>query len=155
MGYGEAVVGHPFRERLVDDRIDDWRTRPGDDHGLIDEALDTLALDIECVSHHGSRAELVVLALASTPFALVLLGAIVYVPWRRRRRYRLASTIEGHLTGDPRRPRAGDGRRARTRRRRVRLAREPGAAAARSLSLGYRAAKGADYGVPFSTPANR
>lgn len=147
MGYGEVLLGHLVRGKLVDDRIDDWRTRLQADHDLTAAELDTLAPYIEYVSHYGSRTELLLLVLVFSPFVVVLLalagfglfgslgsfasalfggqgrvlvitggifalmallpigllGVVVYVLWRRWKRYRFASEIESYLTSEPRR----------------------------------------------------
>jgi len=73
LGYGEVLLGHLVRDKLIDNRIDGWRTRLADDHDLTATELDTLAPYIEYVSHYGSRTELLLLALVFSPFVVVLI----------------------------------------------------------------------------------
>lgn len=159
MGYGEVLLGHLVRGKLVDDRIDDWGTRLEADHDLTAEELDTLAPYIEYVSRYGSRTELFLLALALTGAAfasnpaanptgkmglglllvagLYLLAALVIartrsvVAWSVLMATFVVHTVVGAVFVSP-------------------ASLVPGVL---GLYLGYRAARDADYGIPFLSVA--
>lgn len=159
MGFGEVLLGLVVRERIVERRIDRWRTRLEGDHGLTEAELDTLEPYVEYVSNYSSGKEFALLALLYSPFVLILvvisgftllgsvgtigalllgggssltgvgsgtfgaiagfmvlmtlfavllIGLVGYVLWRRWKHYTLATEIRSHLTTNPRRLCADD-----------------------------------------------